>query len=200
MAWLDFLGFGARRASETSQSGSTADAATIRKIVGALEEMPRDRARYLAAFAYLLSRVAHADLDISPEETRKMEAILQEIGGLPEEQAVLVVQIAKSQALLFGATEDFVVTRAFKEASSPEDRLRLLDCLFAVSAADETVSVVEEEEIRRLASQLDLGHPDYIAARKRYARFREVLKGLPGSLGKPEERPGDAPTERDETR
>jgi uncharacterized tellurite resistance protein B-like protein len=180
MSFLAFLGFGSSESPRGRKKETPGrDAETIRKIVGALEEMPRDRARYLAAFAYILSRVAHADLEISEEETRKMESILQEVGGLPEEQAVLVVQIAKSQALLFAGTEDFVVTRAFKEMTTPEQRRQLLDCLFAVSAADASVSTVEEEEIRRIASQLDLTHRDYVEVRSRYARYRDVLRDLP---------------------
>ena len=78
--------------ARTEQAGATA---TVRKIVRALEEMEPDRARYVAAFAYLLGRVAHADLEISDDETRKMEDLVRRFGDLPEAQAVLVVEIAK---------------------------------------------------------------------------------------------------------
>ena len=51
--------------------------------------------------------------DVSPDETRSMERIVMERGGLAEEQAILVVQIAKSQHAIFGGTEDYLVTREF---------------------------------------------------------------------------------------
>ena len=89
---LELLGLGGR------ESPTAGDTQTVRKIVRALEEMDPQRARFLAAFAYLLGRIAHADLDISEEETRSMERIVQEFGDLPESQAVLVVEIAKSHA------------------------------------------------------------------------------------------------------
>ena len=42
------------------------DTETVRKIVTALESMDPDRARFVAAFAFILCRVARADLHISP--------------------------------------------------------------------------------------------------------------------------------------
>jgi uncharacterized tellurite resistance protein B-like protein len=167
--------------SGTSDAGSddhSGDTETVRRIVDELEALDSATARYLAAFAYILGRVAHADLDISADETRKMEEIVHGLGHLPEEQAILVVQIAKSQNRLFGGTENFLVTREFKEIASDEQRDELLDCLFAVSAADESISVAEEEEVRRIATELGFEHHDYIAARKKYSGYRDVIKGL----------------------
>jgi uncharacterized tellurite resistance protein B-like protein len=164
-------------------SGRPADPAagdtdTVRKIVARLEALPAERARFLAAFAYTLSRVAHADLDISAEETRAMERIVREVGGLPEAQAVLAVEIAKSQARLFGGTENFLVTREFKEVSSEPERRRLLDCLFAVSAADAGISGAEETQVRQIASELGFSHRDYIDARAVWNEHRDVIRGL----------------------
>ena len=39
-------------------------------------------------------------------------------------------------ALLFGGTQNYLVTREFKEISTAQHRVELLDCQFAVSAAD----------------------------------------------------------------
>ena len=59
---------------------------------------------YLATFAYLLGRVAHADQHVSPEETGAMEALVREQGQLSQDQAMVVVQLAKTSNLLFGGT------------------------------------------------------------------------------------------------
>ena len=40
------------------------DTETVRAIVRELEALPPERARYVAAFAFILARVAHADLEI----------------------------------------------------------------------------------------------------------------------------------------
>ena len=154
------------------------DTATVRKIVRELEELDPDRARFIACFAYLLSRVANADLDISEVETRRMEDIIGQFGDLPEEQAVLAVEIAKSQARLFGGTENFQVAREFKRLAGREQCEELLHCLFAVSAADDSISGAEEQQVRLIADELGLSHADYIAIRSSYNDKRSIIQGL----------------------
>jgi len=173
MSFLKILGIGREESSR-----ETGDTATVRKIVAELETMDADKARYVAAFAYILGRVAHADLDISEAETRKMEEILCRLGHLPEGHAILVVQIAKSQNRLFGHTENFLVTREFAQVSTAEQRQELLDCLFAVSAADESITSAEEAQIRQIASELGFSHRQFVEARKVYSQHREVLKSF----------------------
>lgn len=153
---------------------------TVRRIVAELEAIEPQRARYLAAFAYILGRVGNADLDISAEESRKMEEIVAQVGGLPARQAVLVVQIAKSQNRLFGGTENFLVTREFGEISTREQRRHLIDCLFAVSAADDSISGAEETQVRQIASELGFSHAEYVDLRSRWSDKREVLRGMGG--------------------
>jgi uncharacterized tellurite resistance protein B-like protein len=173
MSILDLLGL--KRSSQTPPSGDTE---TVRRIVRELEALEPERARYLAAFAYILSRVAHADLEISEAETAKMERILQDLGGMPEHQAVLAVQIAKAQSRLAGGTENFLVTREFREIATREQCLELLDCLFAVSAADDSISGAEESQIRQIASELGFSLNEYVAVRSAYSGKREILRGL----------------------
>src|SRR2546426_10303533 len=55
---------------------SSADAESIRRIVQALDRIEPRRAKQIAAFAFVLSRVAGADLDISHDEGREMERIV----------------------------------------------------------------------------------------------------------------------------
>ncbi|MFQ5877581.1 MAG: TerB family tellurite resistance protein [Acidobacteriota bacterium] len=179
MSILKFLGLdrdGSREDGSPAAERSSAETETVRKIVESLDRMEPERARFVAAFAYILSRVAHADLEISAEETRAMERIVMKVGGLPEEQALLVVQMAKTQSLLFGGTENYLVTREFNRIATREQKLSLLECLFAVGAADESISTVESNEIRRVANELKLSHRDYIAMRSAYRRHLAVLK------------------------
>ncbi len=165
---------------EPAPGRSSAETETVRKIAGALDQMDPDRAKFIAAFAYLLSRVARADLMVTPEETSVMEQMVMEKGGLPEEQAVLVVQMAKTQNLLFGGTENFLVTREFNRIASPEQKFGLLHCLFAVSAADETISTLEDNEVSQIADELRIEHKDYIAVRSAFRDYLAVLKKSPG--------------------
>ena len=67
MGLLDFLFKPDQAASTTDDSDSSS---AIRKIADELSHMDPDKARYVASFAYILGRVAHADLEISDEEIR----------------------------------------------------------------------------------------------------------------------------------
>jgi uncharacterized tellurite resistance protein B-like protein len=179
MSLLDWLGIGDTEELDRGPGGETE---TVRRIVNALDELPPHQARYVASFAYILGRVAHADLDISDDETRVMEKILVERGGLPQEQAIIAVQIAKTQNLLFGGTEDFLVTREFDRIAGHEEKIALLDCLFAVSSSDASISSAEDSEIRKIASELHLDHGEFIDARARYVEYLEVLRHDDGAV------------------
>ena len=175
MSILDWLGL--RRDEREAGSGDTE---TVRRIVRELRSLDPSRARHLAAFAFILARVAHADLEISEEEMRKMERILQDVGKLPEAQAVLAAEIAKRQSELTGGTENFLVTRELKDVATREECRDLLDCLFAVSAADDSISSAEEAQIRQIASELGFSLEEYVEIRSAWNDKRAVLKGLRG--------------------
>jgi uncharacterized tellurite resistance protein B-like protein len=168
---LRFLGF-----DEGAIKDSSAATETVRKIADALDRLDPARAKYIAAFAYLLSRVARADLDISSEETRVMEEIVTERGGLPQEQAVIVVQMAKTQNILFGSTENYLVAREFNTMATHEQKIGLLHCLFAVASADKSVSTVEDNEISQIADALRIEHRDLVAARSQHRKYLAVLQ------------------------
>ncbi len=158
----------------------TGDTETVRRIVGELRALPPEQARYVAAFAFILARVAHADLVISEEETHKMERIVRDLGHLPAAQAILAVEIAKRQSELAGGTENFLVTRELKEIATREQCRELLDCLFAVSAADDAISSVEETQIRQVASELGFSLSDLVEIRSAWNDKREILRRPPG--------------------
>ena len=148
---------------------------TVRKIVDALERMNPEKAAYIAAFAFMLGRVAYSDQSVSDDEFQLMESIVMEVGELPAEQATLIAQMARQRAHLFGATENFLVSREFNRLTDRDQKLNLLQCLFAVSAAENDISGTEEQEIRQIANELELDYRDFISAR---AAFRDRQASL----------------------
>ena len=179
MSILSFLGYDPARAG----AHDSAETETVRRIVAALDRLEPERARYVAIFAYILSRVARADLMISEDETRAMEVIVEREGRLAPEQAILVVQMAKTQAILFGGTENYLVTREFNKIASREEKVALLRCLFAVAASDESVSVKEDNEIRRICNELRLTHEEFVTTRSEFRDRLSVLRKPPEGGG-----------------
>lgn len=147
----------------------------IRTVLDALDQMEPERARYLAQFAYLLGRVAHADQHVSADETRLMEQLVANEGDLPSDQAMLVVALAQTSSRLFGGTENFIVARDFAAVASYEQKLSLVRCLFAVSAVEGRISIAEEREIQRTARELRVESADLVRLRLEYRRH---LPGL----------------------
>ena len=167
---------GAVRPAEPTRSAS--DTQTVRRIAAQLDALPIDRARYLAAFAYILMRAAAADMDISDIEARAVEGLVGEFGGLPEAQAVLVTQIARNQSLLYGSTEDYLVTRQFHDLASAEERLALLRCCYLVGAADETITAEESDTFQEIAKELDIDRDAINVIRNEFAPKLSAIQAM----------------------
>ncbi len=159
---LRFLGIGGE------EEASRGETELVRRIAAELERLPADQAKYLAAFAYVLARIAHADLEIDESETTEMLAIVQRVVGLEDAEAVLVVEIAKSQARTLGGTQDYVVTREFRRISTRAQRGMLLECLYAVAAADGSISSEESAEIVKIGEELGFTRPESNSLRSQY--------------------------------
>jgi uncharacterized tellurite resistance protein B-like protein len=163
MSLLRFLGV-----RETREPEATGDTATVRRIATKLESLDAEKAKYLAAFAYVLARLAHADLEIDDAETREIERAIRGLASLSEAEAALAVEIAKSQARLLGGTENYVVTREFRRISTREQRAELLQCLYAVAAADGTISSAESAEIVAIGEELGFTRSEANSLRGQY--------------------------------
>ena len=165
MSLLRFLGLGTR---ESSNDRDASETRTVRRIAAQLEALEPEVARFLAAFAYVLARVANADLEIDADETLEMQRIVEELGDLRPQEAALAVEIAKSQTRLMGGTENYLVTREFARVASREQRARLLQCLYAVAAADGSISSTESGEITSIAQELGFAREEANALRAQY--------------------------------
>ena len=154
------------------------DTATVRRIVGQLEALPPDRARLLAGAAYVVSRAANADMSITADEVALMEQTLVERTGVSEAEAVIVVEIARQQAFMFGSTEDYLVTREFKRVSTPEQRLGVLRACFQVAAANDEISSPESAVLSEIAAELDIEPADFDSVRAEHRDQLSVVRAI----------------------
>jgi uncharacterized tellurite resistance protein B-like protein len=143
----------------------------------ALSHMPPAEARRVAAFAYLLSRVAHADHEVTDAEREAMVRLLVDQAHLAPEQAEVVIGLATSKIVHVRGTQDYLVSREVANRATVEEKQALIDGLYAVCAADGLISTVEDNDVRRVASEIDLEHQDVTRIRTRYRDSLGVLKG-----------------------
>jgi len=144
---------------------------TVSEIATVLAGVPPDRARLLAAFAYLLGRVAFADHDVSADERATMESRLAIEAEVSAEQAQRLVQLAVVATGSHGAAEDYQVAREFELLATRDEKLQLLRALFTVSA-QHGIATVEDNEISRIAGALRLDRADVMALRH---EFRDAI-------------------------
>ena len=76
---------------------------------------------------------------------------------------------------LYGATDDYVVTRAFAEGSTRAQREDLLRTAFAVGAADDTITAAESAELNQIGKELGFRSDEIDAIRD---EFRDQLAAI----------------------
>jgi uncharacterized tellurite resistance protein B-like protein len=175
VAFLRWLGIG----GESDAPAAAAQTKSVREISARLERLDPQLARYLAAFAYVLARGAGADLSVADAEAAEMRRIVSDIADLAPDEADLVVEIARSQVRLLGGTENYVVTREFKNLATRVQRAQLLECLFAVAAADGTVAPAESAEIVAIAEELGFTRAEANGLRSEYRDKLSELQSRP---------------------
>jgi uncharacterized tellurite resistance protein B-like protein len=170
---LRFLGIGGGSQNRESEPASLSE-------IGAhLDTLPPDEARFVAAFAYLLARVAGADLRTDDTERAAMAHRLETFAKIDADLAALLAKTAILSADTHSASDDHLVARAFRDMSDPVDRIRLLRCLYAVAAADENISSVEDNEIFEVAIAIGVARLDVVALRSEFKEHLGSLKALP---------------------
>lgn len=187
MSWRHYLGMQEKdiveRPAPLDASGqpvadADAEAEVIRRISAQLDAMPEDRARYLAGFAYILSRAALADLDVTEAETAQMERTVVEVGAIPEAEAVLVVEMAKTQSRLYGATEDYIITRDWSSRATTDQKLGLLRACYLVGAANGSISAEENATLSQIADEFGLDADEVKAVRSEFYAKLSVVQAF----------------------
>lgn len=173
MSLMRFLGLGG------DSAGREAEPASLAELGASLESMEPAEARLAAAFAYLLARVAGADLRTEESEETAIAERLATFGGLDPETAAVLAGAAIRVTDAHGGTDDHLVARAFRDMTETEERLRLLRCLYAVAAADDTITTVEDNEIFEIATAIGVRRSDVVAIRSEWREYLGTLKALP---------------------
>ena len=111
----------------------------------------------------LMAKVAQTDRQVRDEEFAAMTSALQDKWGVERETAVFITEVAVAEIT---ATQDvFRMYREFSKLTTEDERVRFVEALFAVAAADGDVSFDETEEIRTISNGLNLYHHQFIEAK-----------------------------------
>ncbi len=173
MSLLRFLGLGERPA------GRDAEPQSLVELGHELNSLAPEQARFVAAFAYLLARVAGADLRTDEAERAEITRRLEGFAGIDTAQAEILAKSAVHIAEVQSASDDHLVARAFRDMTQPPEQIRLLRCLYAVAAADEIISTREDNDIFEIARAIGVARTDVVALRSEFKQYLGTLKALP---------------------
>lgn len=178
MSLLRWLGL------DFATSPDARDPASLREIADRVAALPVEEARFVAAFAYLLARVAGADLRTDGEERAAIAQRLEVATGIGVERAQMLADVAIAAAGRHVASDDHLVARAYRGMSTDEQRRQLVRCLYAVAAADARISNLEDNEVFEIATEIGLSRTDVIAIRAEFRERLAVLQTLPRERGR----------------
>jgi uncharacterized tellurite resistance protein B-like protein len=148
---------------------------SVKRIAAEFEHFDDPTARYLAAFSYVLGRLAASDQEIDDAEVAAIERALVEIADIEPGHARLVAEAAHIEAREKGGTQNYVATRDFRKFATREQRALLLKCLLQVASADGEISIQESSEILNIAAELGFGFPELKALRAElYGRKKQL--------------------------
>ncbi|CTQ48431.1 TerB family tellurite resistance protein [Jannaschia donghaensis] len=117
------------------------------------------------ALAALMVRVARSDGHYAPAEKAKIDAVLARRYGL--DGAAVTDLRAQAEGLEAEAPDTVRFTRAIKDAVDLENRIAVIEALWAVVLADGARDAEEDSLLRLLANLLGVGDRDSNLARKR---------------------------------
>jgi uncharacterized tellurite resistance protein B-like protein len=175
---MSFLRNVISRLNESSAT-SPGDGSSLKEIASVLTSQPEDVASRIVSYGYVLARIANADSNFRPEEEEKIYEILTQKNHMPHQEAMTVVKLLKQANTAFGGTENYIITREFKEESTFEERLDLLKSVFEVAGSDGEITSDEEAELKIIANELAIENRDFVAMRSQYNKYRTVFKNLP---------------------
>lgn len=127
--------------------------------------IPAEEARKLALAGGILATIARVDASVADAERERIVGALEQGWGISRERAELVAEaaIAESAASL----DPYMLTYAFAQSATVEERVGFLDALFAVAASDGGISSEESAEISRIASAIRLEQRHFVAAKRK---------------------------------
>lgn len=120
------------------------------------------------AVAALLVEVLRADYDVAPGERQQVVDSVARLLGLDAEASRELVTEAERQ--IDRSHDLYQFTSQINRVYDDAGKIRVLEALWRVARADETVHKYEEHLIRRVADLLHVRHADFIAAKLRSDR------------------------------
>lgn len=139
-------------------------------------EISQERLVILTNVTGLMTRIAYADLNIDESERVFIINALVDKLELEFKQATIVVNLAVEYAREFAGLDNHVYAKNLRDVLDENDRLKIVELLFTVAAADGSVDNLESEDIRVINESLRLSPKHFLSARAKVADSLKLMK------------------------
>jgi uncharacterized tellurite resistance protein B-like protein len=163
--------------AEKMSAGAPPEASALEPIVAKhMTGADRETVRIVAAIAGLLGTVAYADRNYAPAEEERIRLELGRVQGLGPEGVEAVCAVLRDHVAEIAAVEAPIHARNLLDLADRDLRLRVLDALVDLAAADDAITAAETNTLRLTATALGLSQDDYNASQARHRDKLTVLK------------------------
>lgn len=168
MAFWDI--FGVSNQKESHLSG------LHKKIEELLPNSTEDEHILVACASGLFARVIYIDFEVHKNEVSKMKSSLEHWTKLDPEEINAIVKISIDEIKDLAGLENHKYCPPLVKILEKDQRYGLLESLFEIAASDGTVDDKESEEIRLIATGLNLEHKHFISARATVLEYLGALR------------------------
>jgi len=130
-----------------------------------LSEPSNEKHSLELASAALLFEISRADEDISKIEKHEIASALRRVFSLEEQELQNLLDAADSA--VSEAVSLYEFTDVLNEKFDREQKIKLIEMLWRVAFADDTLDKHEEYYVRKIAELLHVSHKDYIKTKLR---------------------------------
>jgi uncharacterized tellurite resistance protein B-like protein len=125
----------------------------------------QDAHRVQLAVGALLLEMTRMDGEIRPEQCARVESAIREHFDLSDDETRSLIALAEAERN--DATDYFQFTSLINAHYSGEQKIEIVEQLWAVALADDRLHHHEEHLVRKIAQLLHVPHTAFIAARHR---------------------------------
>jgi len=117
------------------------------------------------AIGALLLEMMNMDGEVWPEQREAVETVLRSHFELTESEVVKLLELAEAERA--ESTDYFQFTSLINGVYSPEQKIQLVELLWRIAYANESLHSHEEYLVRKVADLLYVPHGAFIAAKHR---------------------------------
>ena len=111
----------------------------------------------------LLLEMTHMDGEVWPEQRQAVETAALEHFGLTRNDTAELLELADEERT--ESTDYFQFTSLINSDYTPEQKIRLVELLWQIAYANESLHIYEEHLVRKIADLLHVPHSAFIAAK-----------------------------------